>query len=70
MKDILLNNIQIKGNWNEDAETINQIMLLLNRYDFYYLYIDNYGQMMEQKEKNNKIARELKELGVIDFRKV
>lgn len=70
MKDVLLNNVRVQGNWNEDSETISKILNLLNRYDFYYLYIDNYGQMMEQKEKNVKIESELRELGVTKFNKL
>jgi hypothetical protein len=67
MKDVLLNNYRIQGNWSEDAETIKNILTLLNRYDFFYRFINNYGQMIEQEEKNYKIKKELKTLGVSEF---
>ena len=41
-----------------------EIVKIANSYDFYTSYIDNYGQMMEAKEKNTKIMITLNDLGV------
>jgi hypothetical protein len=70
MSYALLNRYAINGDWSEDAETVSKIIELLDSYDFYWRYIDNYGQMMDQKAKNNKIEVELKHLGVDKFERI
>jgi hypothetical protein len=70
MSYALLNKYAINGEWSQDPETINKIIALLDSYDFYWRYIDNYGQMMDQKAKNDKIEVELRHLGVDKFEKI
>ncbi len=48
----------------EGLEITEEIEQIAMGYDFYSHYIDNYGQMMEAREKNIKIMDKLKELGV------
>ena len=54
----------MKIEMNEGFEITAEIITIANRYDFYTSYIDNYGQMMEAKEKNTKIMITLNNLGV------
>jgi hypothetical protein len=48
----------------EGFELTSEIENKANQYDFYYLYIDNYGQMKDAEANNDQIMRELRELGV------
>lgn len=50
-------------------EITEEIIKIANGYDFYTSYIDNYGQMMEAKEKNTKIMIMLNDLGVKNLNK-
>jgi len=50
-------------------EITEEIEQIAKGYDFYSHYIDNYGQMMEAREKNITIMDKLKELGVNDLKK-
>ena len=54
----------MKIEMNEGFEITEEIIKIANGYDFYTSYIDNYGQMMEAKEKNTKIMITLNNLGV------
>ena len=44
-----------------------EIDSLIVSYDYTYMRIDDYGQMMKAERKNNEIASKLKELGVLEF---
>lgn len=54
----------MKIEMNENFEITEEIIKIASGYDFYTSYIDNYGQMMEAKEKNTKIMITLNDLGV------
>jgi hypothetical protein len=54
----------MKIEMNENFEITEEIIKIASGYDFYTSYIDNYGQMMEAKEKNTKIMVRLNDLGV------
>jgi hypothetical protein len=54
----------MKIEMNENFEITEEIIKIASGYDFYTSYIDNYGQMMEAKEKNTKIMIKLNDLGV------
>jgi hypothetical protein len=54
----------MKIEMKEGFEITEEIEQIAKGYDFYSHYIDNYGQMMEAREKNIKIMDKLKELGV------
>ena len=48
----------------EGFELTSEIENKANQYDFYYLYIDNYGQMKDAEANNDRVMGELRELGV------
>jgi hypothetical protein len=54
----------MKIEMKEGFEITEEIEQIAKGYDFYSHYIDNYGQMMEAREKNITIMDKLKELGV------
>jgi hypothetical protein len=54
----------MKIEMKEGFEITEEIEQIAKGYDFYSHYIDNYGQMMEAREKNTAIMIKLKELGV------
>jgi len=45
-------------------ELTDEIMDLASRYDAFYMYIDNYGQMKDAERKNKEIMDKLRPLGV------
>ena len=49
----------------EGYEITDEIKKIAKNYDFYYYYIDNYGQMKEAEYRNNEIMKKLKELNVL-----
>ena len=57
----------IKFEMKPGYEVTEEIRSIASRYDFYYMYIDNYGQMKEAEYANNEIKDELKTLGVEKF---
>jgi hypothetical protein len=59
----------MKIEMKEGFEITEEIEQIAKGYDFYSHYIDNYGQMMEAREKNTSIMIKLKELGVNDLKK-
>jgi hypothetical protein len=59
----------MKIEMKEGFEITEEIEQIAKGYDFYSHYIDNYGQMMEAREKNKEIMIKLKELGVNDLKK-
>ena len=54
----------MKIEMKQGFEITEEIEQIARGYDFYSHYIDNYGQMMEAREKNTAIMIKLKELGV------
>ena len=54
----------MKIEMKEGFEITEEIEQIAKGYDFYSHYIDNYGQMMEAREKKTAIMIKLKELGV------
>ena len=59
----------MKIEMKQGFEITEEIEQIAKGYDFYSHYIDNYGQMMEAREKNIAIMIKLKELGVNDLKK-
>lgn len=49
----------------EGYQITDEIKKIAKNYDFYYYYIDNYGQMKEAEYRNNEIMKKLKELNVL-----
>jgi hypothetical protein len=60
----------IKFTMKPGFEVTEEIKNIANRYDFYYRYIENYGQMVDQERANDKIKDQLTELGVEKFEQV